>query len=145
MISPALREKASVSMSATPNVSRRGEGWGAILLPSRFSGGGLFFMLGECRTWDTVPSQGRSWSSSPKWPSGHIWKDQKFDPETTRVMGLAFEMARVALRQFDGARPTDEAIAKNIIELALAGERDADVLCDRTARRSISVDDSAQR
>jgi hypothetical protein len=60
MISPALREKASVSMGATPNVSRCGEGWGAILLPSRFSGGGFFFMLAECRTWDTVPSQGRS-------------------------------------------------------------------------------------
>jgi hypothetical protein len=38
MISPAFREKASVSMSATPNVSRCGEGWEAILLPSRFSG-----------------------------------------------------------------------------------------------------------
>jgi hypothetical protein len=59
-------------------------------------------------------------------------EDRKFDPETTRVMGLAFEMARVALRQFDGVRPNDEAIAKRIIELALAGERDADVLCDRT-------------
>jgi hypothetical protein len=58
--------------------------------------------------------------------------NRQFDPETTRVMGLAFEMARAAVRQRDGARLPDEAIAGKIIELALAGERDAEVLCDRT-------------
>jgi hypothetical protein len=59
-------------------------------------------------------------------------EDRQFDPETTRVMGLAFEMARAASRQLDAVRPTDEAIAKRFIELALAGKRDADALCDRT-------------
>jgi hypothetical protein len=59
-------------------------------------------------------------------------EDRKFDPETTRVMGLAFEMAQAALRQLNGVRSPDEAVARRIIELALAGERDADVLCDRT-------------
>jgi hypothetical protein len=48
---------------------------------------------------------------------------EKFDFETTWVMGLAFEMAR--LRSSEGALPTDEAIAKRIIELTRAGERDS--------------------
>jgi hypothetical protein len=51
---------------------------------------------------------------------------QTFDPETTRLMGVAFESARAAVK-----RPgdlTDEMIAKKIIELANAGERDVEVL-----------------
>jgi hypothetical protein len=51
---------------------------GTILLPCRFSGCGFFFMVAECGNWDTVPSQGRSRSSSSQCPSGHIWR--KFDP-----------------------------------------------------------------
>src|SRR5262249_27456743 len=54
--------------------------------------------------------------------------DQTFDPETTRLMGVAFESARAAVK-----RPgdlTDEMIAKKIIELANAGERDVEVLGD---------------
>jgi len=52
--------------------------------------------------------------------------DQNFDPETTRLMGIAFETVRAALK-----RPgdlTDEVIARKIIELAKAGERDVEVL-----------------
>jgi hypothetical protein len=53
----------------------------------------------------------------------------RFDPETKRVMGVAFEMTRAALRlQIND--PTIEALAKKIIELANAGERDADRLCE---------------
>ena len=51
---------------------------------------------------------------------------QNFDPETTRLMGVAFESARAAVK-----RPgdlTDEMMAKKIIELANAGERDVEVL-----------------
>ena len=51
---------------------------------------------------------------------------QNFDPETTRLMGVAFESARAAIK-----RPgdlTDEMIAKKIIELANAGERDVEAL-----------------
>ena len=51
---------------------------------------------------------------------------ENFDPETTRLMGVAFESARAAVK-----RPgdlTDEMIAKKIIELANAGERDVEVL-----------------
>ena len=37
---------------------------------------------------------------------------QRFDPETIRVMGLAYELALVALERTDGAAtPTREAVA----------------------------------
>ena len=54
----------------------------------------------------------------------------QFDPETTRVMGVAFEMTRVAI-QLNGQDAIDEAIAKKIIELAKAGESNPDLLCER--------------
>jgi hypothetical protein len=45
-----------------------------------------------------------------------------------RLMGIAFEMARLAItRQAD---LTDEIIARTIIELAKAGERNVEVLCE---------------
>ncbi len=56
----------------------------------------------------------------------------KFDPETKRVMGLAYEMTCVALKLADRNDLANEVIAKKIIELAKAGERDPDRLCDRT-------------
>jgi hypothetical protein len=55
---------------------------------------------------------------------------ERFDFETTRVLGVALEMARCALRTEEWGEGTDEMIAKHIIELARAGERDADRLCD---------------
>jgi len=61
----------------------------------------------------------------------------QFDPETTRLMAIAFEMALVALQRTDGiVNPTREAVAKKIIELAKAGERDPERLCD-TALQSL--------
>jgi hypothetical protein len=54
---------------------------------------------------------------------------EQFDAETTRIMGIAFEVARIA-RAGDRGAPADELIAKSIIELAQAGERDADRLCE---------------
>jgi hypothetical protein len=53
---------------------------------------------------------------------------QTFDPEATRLMGVAFETARAAVN-----RPgdlTDEMIARTIIELAKAGERNVERLCE---------------
>jgi len=53
---------------------------------------------------------------------------QNFDPETTPLIGVAFESARAAVK-----RPgdlTDEMIAKKIIELANAGERNVEGLCE---------------
>jgi hypothetical protein len=54
----------------------------------------------------------------------------KFDPETIRVMGIAFEMALVGLRLADRGDLANEIIAHKIIELAKAGERDPERLCD---------------
>jgi len=55
----------------------------------------------------------------------------RFDPETTRLMGVAFEMALVSLQRTEGiVNPTRDAVAKKIIELAKAGERDPERLCD---------------
>jgi hypothetical protein len=55
----------------------------------------------------------------------------KFDPETRRVMGVAFEMTRAALRLADREDLVVEIIASKIIELAKAGERNPDLLCER--------------
>jgi len=58
-------------------------------------------------------------------------KGHRFDAETTRLMGIAFEMALVALQHTEGiVNPTRDAVAKKIIELANAGERDPGRLCD---------------
>jgi len=63
-------------------------------------------------------------------PIGQYLNGARFDFETTRVLGVALEMARYALR-FEGRDDgTDAIIAKHIIALALGGERDADRLCD---------------
>ena len=56
--------------------------------------------------------------------------NSKFDPETRRIMGVAFEMARVALNVEDRGDLANEVIAKRIIELAKAGELNPDVLCE---------------
>ena len=53
-----------------------------------------------------------------------------FDPETKRVMGLAFEMARVALGLNDHSGLANEVVVKQIIELAKSGERNPDLLCE---------------
>jgi hypothetical protein len=52
------------------------------------------------------------------------------DPEARRVVGVAFEMARVALGLADHAALADETIAKRMIELVKAGERNPDLLCE---------------
>ena len=55
----------------------------------------------------------------------------RFDAETTRLMGIAFEMALVALQRTEGiVNPTRDSVAQKIIELAKAGERDPERLCE---------------
>jgi hypothetical protein len=56
------------------------------------------------------------------------------DPETKRVMGIAFEMTRAALRLVDRDDLSVAIIAKTIIELAKAGERNPDLLCERALK-----------
>ena len=58
----------------------------------------------------------------------------EFDPETKRVMDVAFEMARAALRLGDQGNLINERIAKRIIELAKMGEADPDLLCECVLR-----------
>jgi hypothetical protein len=45
-------------------------------------------------------------------------------------MGVAFEMARVALGLADRSDLANEIIAKRVIKLAKAGERNPDLLCE---------------
>jgi hypothetical protein len=55
----------------------------------------------------------------------------RLDGETIRLMGIAFEMALGSLRATPGhADPVREAVARKIIELAKAGERDPERLCE---------------
>jgi len=58
----------------------------------------------------------------------------RFDLETKRVVGAAFEMARVALQLDDQGNLINERIAKRIIELAKAGELDPNLLCECVLR-----------
>jgi hypothetical protein len=65
-------------------------------------------------------------------PIRHYLQGHRFDPETARLLGLAFEMAVVALKHVEGpVAPTRDLVAQKIIELAIAGERDPERLCDR--------------
>ena len=62
-------------------------------------------------------------------PITQFLDSSKFDPETNRVMGVAFEMALAALQLGDQSNLW-ERIAKRIIELAKAGELNPDLLCE---------------
>jgi hypothetical protein len=64
--------------------------------------------------------------------------DQSFDPETTRVMDVAFEMACKAVKRNWGGVYCNRIIAKRIIELAKDGQRDPDILCDQALRYFLS-------
>ena len=55
---------------------------------------------------------------------------QRFNSDTIQVMGLAFEMALGALRLADRGDLANEVLAHKIIELAQAGERDPERLCE---------------
>ena len=57
---------------------------------------------------------------------------RQFDAETRRIMGMAFEMTRTALRLADSNDPIMKLVAEKIIEFTQAGERDANALCERT-------------
>jgi len=59
---------------------------------------------------------------------------EKFDSETRRVMGVALEMACLALRTGDCADDIKQAIANKIIALAKAGERNPDALCEQVLK-----------
>jgi hypothetical protein len=54
--------------------------------------------------------------------------DLEVDAETNRVLDVAFEMTRAALGLADGF--ANGIIARQIVELARAGERNPDLLCE---------------
>ena len=53
-----------------------------------------------------------------------------FDPETRRVMVVALEMARAALRLADRTDAITEILAKRIIALTKEGMIDPNLLCE---------------
>jgi hypothetical protein len=69
-------------------------------------------------------------AQTPSMPIRPYLDGQKFDPETIRVMGLAFEMALIGLRLTDRSDLANEVVAQKVIALAKAGERDPERLCD---------------
>jgi hypothetical protein len=61
----------------------------------------------------------------------YLDSSHKFDGETIRQMGIAFEMALASLRATpDWNDPIRAAIAQRIIALAKAGEHDPERLCE---------------
>jgi hypothetical protein len=63
-------------------------------------------------------------------PTTPFLGDVGTDPEVRRIIGVAFEMARIALSLAGRPDNANEIIAKRIIELAKAGERNPDLLCE---------------
>src|SRR5262249_39168699 len=53
-----------------------------------------------------------------------------FDLETRRALGIALEMACIALSTADGDEDVRRSMADKLIALARTGERTAGVLCD---------------
>src|ERR1700694_3478180 len=58
-------------------------------------------------------------------------RDVSFDPDTTHIMGKAFDRACKELQDIGQSDLVKSVIAKRIIEVAKTGERDPNRLCDR--------------
>ena len=56
---------------------------------------------------------------------------ERLDPETTLILGVAFEMVSITLRTEDADDFVKNAIARKIIDLGKAGERNPDLLANR--------------
>ena len=65
------------------------------------------------------------------------------NPETKQVLAVALEMTRVSLGLTDDL--ADGIIAKQIVELARAGERHPDVLCEGVLNSDASVNTNSRR
>jgi hypothetical protein len=82
-------------------------------------------------------------SDSAPCRSGYL-QGHRIDAETVRLLGLAFEMALVALQHADGlVSPTRDSITQSPIrslELAKAGARDPGRLCDRALEACLLAD-----
>jgi len=69
----------------------------------------------------------------------------KLDPETLRVVGVAFEIARVALRLAGRGDVAIEMVARRIIELARAGQRNPDLLCELVLKEVFAAPPTAHQ
>jgi hypothetical protein len=67
-------------------------------------------------------------------PIGPFLSGTRFDPETKRILGVAFEMVCVALQTEGSDDFVKQAIAAKIIDLAKAGERNPDLLCEHALK-----------
>lgn len=67
-------------------------------------------------------------------PIGPFLNGTRFDPETRRILGVAFEMTCIALRTEGSDDFVKQAIAAKIIDLAKAGERNPDLLCEQALK-----------
>jgi hypothetical protein len=56
---------------------------------------------------------------------------ERFDPETKRVLGVAFEQVCIALQIGASDDDVKQAIANKVIAFAKAGVRNPDILCER--------------
>ena len=70
---------------------------------------------------------------------------ERFDPESLRIIGLAFEVARAALHIQGRRDAADKLIAEQIIELAKAGERDPDRLSEYALAKVREADGCASQ
>jgi hypothetical protein len=59
---------------------------------------------------------------------------ERFDPESRRVLSVAFEMLCIALRTGDCDDGVKQAIATKLIAIAKAGERNPDILCEEVLK-----------
>ena len=59
---------------------------------------------------------------------------ERFDPETRRVLGIALELACLALRVGECDEGVRQAIAAKLIGLARTGERNPDLLCEQALK-----------
>jgi hypothetical protein len=59
---------------------------------------------------------------------------ERFDLESERVLRVAFEMVCISLKIGNCDDHVKEAIAKKVITLAKAGERNPDILCEEVLK-----------
>jgi hypothetical protein len=86
------------------------------------------------RRWQRDQSRSRLLSRERVVPITPYLDGHKFDPEATRVMGVALEMVCIALRAGDCDDGIKQGIANKIIALASAGERNPDILCEQALK-----------
>jgi hypothetical protein len=139
-----IRRKVTVSPALSFRASRKMPNGVVLSLPTTFRHGNLLWerpRTDPCLS-DTVQTgyeddvlspvahgPGFFAQTSPMPIRPHL-DGQKFDSETIRVMGLAFEMTLVALRLADRGDLANDVLARKIVDLAKAGERDPERLCE---------------